>query len=490
MSHSVACPHLERITPPLEEITQIWTTLRQIDRDYITSFIGDIPLLATRSIDWNFLEAAITFWNPDHGVFNIQGNELTPTIEEYRTLFGRTVSANDIIKPNFCTTRPTLVSRLLGVRTSHLHAELAYPGGTEIAIEKLILFIKTRACKVQGNFIRKDLCHAFLLSIFGTILFPRSRALIDAALASVVLQVAGGHGYEVALVTETIRSLDHVLKTHDRRIRGSPILLQIWLQSHAYPFGLVRPVMYFANQESIISRLLPFVLVEERKINEWMKVFREISPRSFKWRAAWMPPGPMALKCANFNGIPLISHAGSTTYFPSRVMRQLGGLQTIPEDMARTKFEYTWREDQKFVDRQSEIEQALAAWHAIITEHPYFPEFPTQDEQDFQATEEYILHFHRWGPPAQDDTSQPANQTSPGAPSVAVRIELASLRAERDSLRRQVAEKDEQFTDRRQLQKELAQARAELQKREQELARVNIALEKSRKRAREQAHPI
>ncbi|PKI36091.1 hypothetical protein CRG98_043518 [Punica granatum] len=377
MSHSVACPRLERITPPLEEITQIWTTLRQVDRDYITAFIEDVPLLATRSIDWNFLEAAITFWNPDHGVFNIQGNELTPTIEEYHTLLGRTVSANDIIKPNFCTTRPTLVSRLLGVRTSHLHAELAYSGGTEIAIEKLILFIKTRACKVQGNFIRKDLCHAFLLLIFGTILFPRSRALIDATLASVVLQVAGGHGYEVALVTETIRSLD---------------------RSHAYPFGLVRPVMYFANQESIISRLLPFVRVEERKINEWMKIFRKMSPRSFKWRAAWMPPGPMALKCADFHGIPLISHAGSTTYFPSR--------------------------------------------------------------------------------------------TSLGAPSVAVRIELASLRAERDSLRRQVAEKDEQLTDQRQLQKELAQARTELQKREQELARVNIALEKSRKRAREQAHPI
>ncbi|PKI32905.1 hypothetical protein CRG98_046704, partial [Punica granatum] len=218
------------------------------------------------------------------------GNELTPTIEEYRTLLGRIVSANDIIKPNFCTTRPTLVSRLLGVRTSHLRLELAYSGGTEIAIEKLILFIKTRACKVQGNFIRKDLCHAFLLLIFGTILFPRSRALIDAALASVVFQVVGGHG-----------------------VMHSPLVLYA-------------PVMYFAKQESIISRLLPFVRVEERKINEWMNVFREMSPRSFKWRAAWMPPGPMALKCADFNGIPLISHAGSTTYFPSRVMRQLGGL--------------------------------------------------------------------------------------------------------------------------------------------------------------------
>ncbi|OWM64677.1 hypothetical protein CDL15_Pgr013835 [Punica granatum] len=170
-------------------------------------------------------------------------------------------------------------------------------------------------------------------------------------------------------------------------------------------------------------------------------------------------------------------------------MRQLVGLQTIPEDTARTRFEYTWREDQKSVDRQSEIEQALAASRTIITEHPYFHEFPTQDEQHFQATEEYILHFHRWGPPVQDDASRLADQTSPEAPSMAVQIELASLKAERDSLRQLVAERDEQLTDQRQLQKELAQARAELQRRDQELARVNITLEKSRKRARGQAYP-
>ncbi|PKI32360.1 hypothetical protein CRG98_047249, partial [Punica granatum] len=152
-------------------------------------------------------------------------------------------------------------------------------------------------------------------------------------------------------------------------------------------------------------------------------------------------------------------------------MRQLVGLQTIPEDTARTRFEYTSREDQKSVDRQSEIEQAIAASLTIITEHPYFPEFPTQNEQHFQATEEYILHFHRWGPPVQDDASRLADQTSPEAPSMAIQIELASLKAERDSLRQLVAERDEQLTDQCQLQKELAQARAELQRRDQELTR-------------------
>ncbi|PKI78911.1 hypothetical protein CRG98_000684 [Punica granatum] len=145
MSHPIFCLRLDRVTPPFEEITRIWRALRPVDRRYISAFVGDIPLLATRQVDWNFLEAAITFWNLSRAVFDIQGTELTPTIEEYQTLIGQTAVVHDIIEPNFHTARSTLVSRLLGVPTTRLNAELAYSGGTEIAIEKLLFFIESRA---------------------------------------------------------------------------------------------------------------------------------------------------------------------------------------------------------------------------------------------------------------------------------------------------------------------------------------------------------
>ncbi|OWM89166.1 hypothetical protein CDL15_Pgr023664 [Punica granatum] len=72
---------------------------------------------------------------------------------------------------------------------------------------------------------------------------------------------------------------------------------------------------------------------------------------------------------------------------------------------------------------------------------------------------------------------------------MAVQAELTTLRSERDRLRQEVAEKDEQLIDQRQLQRELAQARAELQRWYQELARANTALERSRKRAHGGPHP-
>ncbi|PKI76938.1 hypothetical protein CRG98_002725 [Punica granatum] len=79
-------------------------------------------------MDWNFLGVAITFWDPIHAVFNIQGPELTLTIEKYRTLIGRTAVTHNIVELNFHTTRPTLISHLLGVQTTHIRAELTYSG--------------------------------------------------------------------------------------------------------------------------------------------------------------------------------------------------------------------------------------------------------------------------------------------------------------------------------------------------------------------------
>ncbi|PKI76630.1 hypothetical protein CRG98_002939 [Punica granatum] len=148
MARSVSFPHLDRVTPPLEEISHIWAHLLQVDRDCIRTFVRDIPMLAMYRMDWNFLGAAVTFWDPVHAFFNIKGTELTPTIEEYRTLVGRIVATRGIVEPNFHTTRLVLVSRLLGVHRSQLQAELAYSGGTEIVTAKLLHFIEIRAREV------------------------------------------------------------------------------------------------------------------------------------------------------------------------------------------------------------------------------------------------------------------------------------------------------------------------------------------------------
>ncbi|PKI64492.1 hypothetical protein CRG98_015114 [Punica granatum] len=86
------------------------------------------------------------------------------------------------------------------------------------------------------------------------------------------------------------------------------------------------------------------------------------------------------------------------------------------------------------------------------------------------ATKEYILRFYRWGPAAHEDLVNSPRFGDGGSlgatpiPNMAIQAELTHLRAKRDRLRQEVAEKDEQLVDQRQLQRELAQARAQLQR--------------------------
>ncbi|PKI72853.1 hypothetical protein CRG98_006721 [Punica granatum] len=123
---------------------------------------------------------------------------------------------------------------------------------------------------------------------------------------------------------------------------------------------LCAELAYFG--ESIISRLLPLVRVDERKISEWVKNFRKIPPGGFKWRSAWMLPERMALRCFDFHGVLL---------------------------------------------------------RTVVIERPYFPERLTQEEWDFHATEEYVLRFYQWSPPTHEELLKPPHDeggTQSGAP--------------------------------------------------------------------------
>ncbi|PKI59330.1 hypothetical protein CRG98_020285 [Punica granatum] len=77
---------LEAITPPRQDIMRIWRTLRPVDHAFIRGIIGDMVMFTETPVDWIFLRTATGFWNPEHAVFNFQGTELAPTIEEYTTL--------------------------------------------------------------------------------------------------------------------------------------------------------------------------------------------------------------------------------------------------------------------------------------------------------------------------------------------------------------------------------------------------------------------
>ncbi|PKI39659.1 hypothetical protein CRG98_039944 [Punica granatum] len=206
MDRSHPCLRLDVIVTPATDIMRLWRIFSPVDRAFLQLIIGELPLLADSPIDRTLLRTAISFWDTQRVVFNFQGTELSPTVEEYATLISGPC-------------RP---------------ATSWYP---------------TKS-------YQRDACHGFLLLIFGTILFPYSSNLIDGALAQVILQVVGSHSCVKIVLAETIRSLDYVREVRCDRMRGASHLLQIWLLAHIRPFCSSHPFFYITDERSLIARLL------------------------------------------------------------------------------------------------------------------------------------------------------------------------------------------------------------------------------------------
>ncbi|PKI66316.1 hypothetical protein CRG98_013278 [Punica granatum] len=109
MDRSHPCLSLDVIITPSADITRLWNTFRPIDRAFLRLIIGDLQLLVDSPIDWTLLRTAISFWDIQHVVFNFQGTELTPTVEEYEALIQRPMPTRDIVVPNQMKGSPHLL---------------------------------------------------------------------------------------------------------------------------------------------------------------------------------------------------------------------------------------------------------------------------------------------------------------------------------------------------------------------------------------------
>ncbi|PKI49903.1 hypothetical protein CRG98_029687 [Punica granatum] len=199
----------------------------------------------------SYLEArtAISFWDTQRAVFDFQGTELAPTIEEYTTVIQRPMPTRDIVVPNQFATIQSRLAILLGLRDEEVHRELENGWKHSVRIAWLMNFIHIRALRATREFCQHDAWHGFLLLIFGAIMFPHASNLIDGALSQVILQVAGGHSYVEVVLADTIRSLNYVREDLCIFCRfGSPNTSG--RSAHLTLFS------YITDERSLIARLL------------------------------------------------------------------------------------------------------------------------------------------------------------------------------------------------------------------------------------------
>ncbi|PKI68948.1 hypothetical protein CRG98_010628 [Punica granatum] len=327
------------------------------------------------------------------------------------------------------------VSNLLGIPTQEIHQELQQGWDHGIRITWLSDWTLLRALTPSTASYQRDAYHGFLLLVFGTLLFPYSPNLIDEAIAQVVLQAVGGHSYMEALLAETVWSLDYVREVRRGRIRGSPHLLQIWLLAHVRPFCSSHPFSYIIDERSLIKRLVPVIPPPEHSFSEWRHFWRELTPARFLWIARWNPDGPM------ITGYPGID---------------------IPAEADRLPYQIQWADSTSTAPaRFLQIREVHRQRGSSTIQCLYFPEHPTDEERAFSATSAYV-----------------ARSTQ-----AAMRAELRAIREERDRLRCELVDSRAEVANYRELQTELARARARVAHLEREMARLSARLDRVRARA-------
>ncbi|OWM82704.1 hypothetical protein CDL15_Pgr014192 [Punica granatum] len=181
---------------------------------------------------------------------------------------------------------------------------------------------------------------------------------------------------------------------------------------------------------------------------------------------------------------------GSTLIFPGRVIRQLDGLQDIPAEADCQPYRIQWADSTSSAPaRFLQIREIHRQRDASTIQRLYFPEHPTDEERAFSATSAYVARFY-----SQGSTSPQWSQATPiprAAPTPAPEAESSTQAAMRAELRaiRELVNSRAEVADYRELQTELARARARVAHLDREMARLTARLDRVRARAREISNP-
>ena len=184
-----------------------------------------IKALRNVKIKWDFLHAAMKFWDPEDHVFQFKTVELCLTIEDFFAILGYDPSKKSIAVS--CDPRhKESLSDALDLPTSITDSMIE---GHMVNLCAIISqLIDKRTYGLTDNMQKK---FSLALCMVGKLFlcFGR-RGFVDARAISVVNQIKDGDNPASLILAETLLGLDAIFHGGGTQIfLGSPLTLQIWL---------------------------------------------------------------------------------------------------------------------------------------------------------------------------------------------------------------------------------------------------------------------
>ena len=211
----------------LSQLEEIWKKIKELGKQRFIKKYGKIASLILVKIEKPLIRAAFQLWDPSHRCFAFNKEDLTPTIEEYSTLLQMDLQCPDKIYVR----KTNLGFRKKLAKIMKIKPELIDPhtkekwGNREIEWDFIRRFIMEHLNDDQG-------LDAFVLAVYGLIIFPRVTGYIEIAVVDFFEQIQNHCNSFLAILAETFRSLNFYRRNIESRFVGCLPMLYIWLRSH------------------------------------------------------------------------------------------------------------------------------------------------------------------------------------------------------------------------------------------------------------------
>ena len=136
----------------------------------------------------------------------------------------------------------------------------------------------------------------FALVMYRTIIFPQSPEYVDAAVVDLIEQINYLVNSFLAIIVETIRSLNYCRRKGERNFIGCAQLLYIWIRSHFW--GKCEASLRF-----YMSTMVPIREFRQKKWpkdqtrEQWVTAFRDQDSTHATWKYPWMNQGCVLYGC-------------------------------------------------------------------------------------------------------------------------------------------------------------------------------------------------
>ncbi len=276
-------------------------------------------------LETTLLTAATYFWDPQLHVFRFNYEELCPTMEEFCALYGVS-PAGPFILPTPRSSYLTSFSNFLGI--SQQEVSILVKDHMVNLMEIATSFL---AHDSKGNLnFNLTTQRALAFCLIGRFLISTGTLYVPIQICELIPFLLEHNNLIPMVLAETLNSLDKVHDNPQAPLGGSPILLQMWLLEKLN-FLSPTTINPYKPQHYCCRRV---ELPGQFSLREWLGYFQTLSWRNIKWFVfIWGCKEQILLRTSGCAMVKLIGLRSTSFYWTSRILRQMGAMQTIPTSM-------------------------------------------------------------------------------------------------------------------------------------------------------------